>query len=267
MYSIYRQYHLIVFVAVIICIILIFSGCITKNECSNNARFTMLDSIEAQMFQYPENLDSLIEKVDTTNISEFEKARLNTIKALIHFTNEEYGLSIKALENAESYYLSHGDEFHNHVNQLVKAFNFEYLDLKDIAANLYIECEEYFSKTDNQKYKFYAAVGVLMMSKQLNLDKNILFERLETEATQLNDPIYHGLLYATMGVLEKDDSLKNLYYQHALSDNKKIKRWSRMYAIELNNLFRLIRQNNIDSIQTYYDNFNNKSYSYTCSNR
>jgi DNA-binding CsgD family transcriptional regulator len=219
------------------------------------------------MFQYPENLESQIGKVDTTNISDFEQARLNTIKALLHFNNEEYGLSIKALEKAESYYLKHGDDFHNHINQLIKAFDFEYLDLKDIAANLYIECEDYFAKTDNPKYKFYASIGVLRMSKQLNLDKLILFDRLKTEVAQLKDPVYNALLYATMGVLEKNDSIKSLYYQQAKSDNYKIKRWSRVYAIELNELFWEIWHNKIDDIQTYYDNFNNKSYSYTPSNR
>ena len=164
----------------------------------------MLDSIEAQMFQQPENLDSLIEKVDTMRITDLEQARINTIKALLFYTNEEYGKSIKALEEAESYYLNHGDDFHNNVNQLVKAFNFEYLDLDDIAAKLYIECEDYFNKTSNQKYKFYASLGVLRMSKQLNLDQKLLFKRMQIEFSQLNDLNYNGLLFATMGVLEKD---------------------------------------------------------------
>lgn len=267
MYSLYRSSLLVFFAFGVLGTLLLFSGCKTKNECTNDARCALLDSIEAQMFQYSENLDSQIGKVDTTNISDFERARLNTIRALIYFYNEEYGVSIKALEKAESYYLSHRDDFHNHTNQLIKAFDFEYLDLKDIAASLYIECEEYFAKTDNQKYKFYASIGVLRMSKQLNLDKLILFDRLKTEVAQLKDPVYNALLYATMGVLEKNDSIKNLYYQQAKSDNYKIKRWSRVYAIELNDLFWQIRQNKMPNIQSYYDSFNNKSYSYSPSNR
>lgn len=267
MYSLYRLSLVVVFAFCVFSTLSLVSGCKIKNEYTDDVRCAMLDSIEAQMFQHTEDLDKLIARVDTTNISEFEQARLNTIKALLHFTNEEYGLSIKALENAESYYVKHGDDFHNNINQLIKAFNFEYLNLKDVAARLYIECEDYFAINHHEKYKFYASMGVLMMSKQLNLDKKILFERLKKEVAQLNNPVYHGLLYATMGVLEKNDSIKNLYYQQALSDNKKIKRWSRVYAIELNDLFWQIRQNKIANIQTYYDNFNNRSYSYTPSNR
>ena len=201
------------------------------------------------------------------SITDVEQARINTIKALHFYTNEEYGKSIQALEEAESYYLNHGDDFHNNVNQLVKAFNFEYLDLDDIAAKLYIECEDYFNKTSNLKYKFYASLGVLRMSKQLNLDQKLLFKRMQIEFSQLNDLNYNGLLFATMGVLEKDDSIKNIYYEHAKSDFSKLHRWSRVYAIELNNLFWQIRQNKVDNIQSYYDSFNNRSYSYIPTNQ
>jgi hypothetical protein len=98
MHTIDRKNLFVIFVLGVIGTILLFSACNNKNECTDKVRCARLDSIEAHMFQYPENLESQIGKVDTTNISDFEQARLNTIKALLHFNNEEYGLSIKALK-------------------------------------------------------------------------------------------------------------------------------------------------------------------------
>ena len=223
----------------------------------------MLDKIEAQMFQQPESLDSLLAAVDTTNTTSYEQARIRTIRGLIEFNNEKYGKSFKELEQAETFFLNRGDQYHNHINKLIKAFTFEYLNLDNHAAGLYIECEDYFNANHQDKFKFYASLGLLRMAKQLKLDEKAIIARLKNTVSQFNDPNYHGLLYATMGVLEKNDSLKSIYYEQAKSELICVHRWSRVYAIELNLLFLKIRQDHSENTQKYYDNFSNVAYCYT----
>ena len=218
------------------------------------------------MFQQPESLDSLLAAVDTTNTTSYEQARIRTIQGLIDFNNEEYGKSIKELEQSETFFLSMGDHYHNHINKLIKAFTFEYLNLDNHAASLYIECEDYFNKNHQDKFKFYASLGLFRMAKQLKLDEKAIIDRLKKAAVQFNNPNYNGLLYATMGVLEKNDSLKSIYYVQAKSDFSSLHRWSRVYAIELNTLFLKIRQDTSENTQLYYDNFNNKDYFYVPTN-
>jgi len=226
----------------------------------------MLDGIESQMFQQPESLDSLLADVDITNTTSYEQARIRTIRGLIDFNNEEYGKSIKESEQAETFFLSQGDHYHNNINKLIRAFTFEYLNLNDNAASLYIECEDYFNANHQDRFKFYASLGLLRMSEPLHLDKKILISRLKEATREFNDPNYDGLFYATMGVLEKNDSLKSIYYEQAKSDFSSLHRWSRVYAIELNTLFLKIRQDTSENTQLYYDNFNNKDYFYVPTN-
>jgi hypothetical protein len=190
----------------------------------------MLDRIEAQMFQRPENLDSLLAKIDTTNISPFEQARINSIRGLSHFERGEIDMSIKEAEKAETVFINRGDQFHSHINQLIRAFTFEQLNLDYQAAELYVDCENYFGKNHLDTYQFFATLGLFRLSKQLNLNKKALIDRLQKAAHQFNDPNYYGLFYATMGVFEKNDSLKNFYYEKSKEYNRMVHRWSRIYA-------------------------------------
>jgi len=246
-----------------ICVHISFIGCKQKDNRNNKARYEMLDGIESQMFQQPESLDSLLAAVDTTNTTSYEQARIRTIQGLIDFNNEEYGKSIKELEQSETFFLSLGDHYHNHINKLIKAFTFEYLNLDNHAASLYIECEDYFNKNHQDKFKFYASLGLFRMAKQLKLDEKAIIDRLKKAAVQFNNPNYNGLLYATMGVFETNDSLKSIYYEKAKSELICVHRWSRVYAIELNLLFLKIRQEHSENTQKYYDNFSNIAYGYT----
>jgi DNA-binding CsgD family transcriptional regulator len=223
----------------------------------------MLDRIEAQMFQRPENLDSLLAKIDTTNISPFEQARINSIRGLSHFERGEIDMSIKEAEKAETVFISKGDQFHSHINQLIRAFTFEYLNLNYQAAELYVDCENYFGRNHLDAYKFYATLGLLRLSEQLNLNKKVLIDHLQKAAKDFNDPNYYGLLYATLGVLEKNDSIKNAEYEKAKFYFRSLSRWSRIYAIDLNNLFARITQDHSEQTQLYYDNFNKRNYLYT----
>lgn len=212
------------------------------------------------MFQRPESLDSLIEKVDTTNMTPHEHARMAAIRGLAHFENGEYDQSIKELEKAEIYFLNQQDDYHLHISKLIKAFTFEYLNLDHNAAGLYVECEKYFDANHQTKFKFYATLGLFRMARPLNLDKNVLLERLQKAAVQLNDSNYSGMLHATMGVLEKNDSLKSIYYEKAKSALSRCHRWSRVYAIDLNLLFVKIRKDQSKNTQLYYDDFNKRDY-------
>lgn len=252
----------IVFAFFVVATSISLSGCKQKDNCFNIKRCEMLDAIEAQMFQQPESLDKLLVKLDTTNITPYEQARIGTIRGLFKFENGEYDQSIKELEKAETSFLNQQDYYHLNINKLIKAFTFEYLNLDQQAAELYVECDNYFNTNHQDKYKFFASLGLFRMSKQLKLDEKVLLDRLKKAALQFNDPNYNGLLYTTMGVFEKNDSLKSIYYGQAKSELINGHRWSRVYAIELNSLFVKIRQDPSDNTQIYYDNFPNKPYIY-----
>ena len=247
----------------LVCSLIIFSACKQTDRHQNKIRSEMLSSIEAQMFQRPESLDSLLAKIDTTDITPYEEARINSIKGLFQFEKGEIDSSIKELEKAETYFISQGDHFHNHINKLTRAFTFEHLDMDNQAAELFMECDNYFGRNHLYRYQFYATLGLFRLSKQLNLDKKALLDRLQKAAAQFNEPNYYGLLYATMGVFEKNDSLKNIYYEQAKTYILQVNRWSRIYALDLNTLIARITHDPSESTQVYYDNFNNRDYLYT----
>ena len=214
------------------------------------------------MFQRPENLDSLLTGVDTTNITPYEQARMSSIRGLSKFEKGEIDQSIKELEKAETSFIRQGDQFHNYINKLIRAFTLEQLVLNDQAAELFVDCDHYFGRNHLDTYQFYATLGLFRLSKQLNLDKKALIDRLQKSAHQFNDPNYYGLLYATMGVSEKNDSIKKVYYEQARSYIRRVNRWSRIYAIDLNSLFARITEDPSESTQLYYDHFNKRDYSY-----
>jgi hypothetical protein len=237
-------------------------GCKQMDDRSN-VRDKTLDGIEAQMFQQPENLDSVLVTIDTTNITPYEQARIGTIRGLSHFENGDYVNSIKELEKAEIFFFNQRDDYHLNICKLVKAFTFEYLNLDQNAASLFVECENYFDVHHLEKFKFYATLGLYRMAKPLNLDEKALLDRLNKAAVQFNDLNYYGLLYSTIGGTEKNDSLSLIYYERAKSYFSRAHRWSRVYAIEINLLFVKIRQDHSENAQKYYDNFPNKTYLYS----
>jgi hypothetical protein len=124
-----------------VCSLISFNACKQRDLPLKKSRAEMLDRIEAQMFQRPENLDSLLAKIDTINISPYERARLNSIRGLSHFEKGEIDMSIKEAEKAETFFINRGDQFHSHINQLIRAFTFEQLNLDYQAAELYV-CQE-----------------------------------------------------------------------------------------------------------------------------
>jgi len=247
----------------IVCAPILFSACKQTDRCLNKALCEKLDSIEAQMFYRPESLDSLLSKIDTTNITPYEQARMSSIRGLSEFEKGKIDQSIKELEKAETFFIRQGDQFHNHINKLIRAFTLEQLVLNDQAAELFVDCDHYFGRNHLDTYQFYATLGLFRLSKQLNLDKKALIGRLQKAAHLLNDPNYYGLLYATMGVSEKNDSIKKVYYERARSYIRRVNRWSRIYAIDLNSLFARITEDPSESTQLYYDHFNKRDYSYT----
>lgn len=251
------------FTSLVVCSVLSFNACKQRDLPLKKSRAEMLDRIEAQMFQRPENLDSLLAKVDTTNITPFDQARIYSIRGLSQFEKGEIDKSIKEVEKAETFFISKGDQFNSHINQLIRAFTFEFLNLDYQAAELYVDCENYFGKNHLDTYRFYATLGLFRLSKQLNLNKKVLIDRLQKAARQFDDPNYYGLLYATKGILEKNDSIKNAEYEKAKFYFKSLRRWSRIYALDLNTLFAKITKDPSRNTQLYYDNFNERDYLYT----
>ncbi len=248
------------FVLVLLSVLVLSGGC---KRASKTFTGKMLDRIEAKMFQEPESLDSLLGQLDTTHITPHERARINTIRGLIQYDKGELDKCINYLEKAETVYLSQEDRYHSTINKLIRAIIFEHLQLADNATRLYIECEEYFARHGHEKFKFYASLALLRMSEQLALDRESLFERLRRETEELRDPVYRALLYAAMGVPEKNDSVKISHYEKAKADFIRAQRWSGAYTAELNILYSKIRQDPSRRTQAYYDRFPDKPYRYT----
>jgi DNA-binding CsgD family transcriptional regulator len=238
----------------------LFGSCKQRVRSGHESLNQVLDSIELHMFYRPESLDSLLNKIDTTNISSDERARLGSIKGLSDFEKGEIDQSIRELEKAETFFIRQGDQFHNYINKLIRAFTLEQLVLNDQAAELFMDCDHYFGRNHLETYQFYATLGLFRLSKQLNLDKKELINRLQKAARQFNDPNYYGLLYATMGVYEKNDSIKKEDYVKARSYIGAVHRWSRIYALDLNLLFARIKEDPSKSTQLYYDDFNKRNY-------
>jgi len=215
------------------------------------------------MFQYPENLDSLLSKIDTTNITPYEQARISTIHGITQNDKGEFDECIRELEKAETVFINQSDDYHSHINQLIRAFSFEYLGLDSNASDLYVECDNYFEKNHLDKFRFYSSLGLLRMSTHLMLNNTVLIERIKKDAEQFKEPLYEGILYATMGKIEKNDSLSLLYYERAKTIFILAHRWPRVYTIEMNVLFKQLKRSPPETIQLYYNSFTNKKYSYT----
>jgi hypothetical protein len=214
------------------------------------------------MLQYPENLDSLISKIDTINITPCDSARICMVKGYNYYRNENYDKSINELSKAETIFQKLGDNYHTNFNNLIKAFVFELLDLDNNATNLYISCNDYFGKNHLEKYKFYSTLGLLRFSKKLNLDKGALISDINKIVLELNQPIYKGLFYSALGNLEKNDSLKINYYQIAKENFSLTKSWDRVYTQDLNILFAKIRLDSSDKMLQYYYHLSEKYNSY-----
>lgn len=251
-----------VFAFFVLSTLISISGCKQTDKSLNKTKNELLDGIEAQMFQHPENLDSLLGKIDTTHITPNEQARIRTIRGLTQFNNGEFDKCIKELEKAETVFINQEDFYHSNVNKLIRAFTFEYLKLDKNATDLYVDCEAYFDKNHFDKFKFYASLGLLRLSKQLILDENTLINQLKQDAKRFNDPIFNALLYSTIGDIEKNDSLSIINYEMSICEFSRAHRWSRVYTIELKTLFTKLRQNPSETAQLFYENFPNKKYSF-----
>ena len=240
-----------------------FQGCSENLTHQNTDNSKRLDEIEQVMFQQSENLDSLLGTLDTTSISRNEKARISTIKGLILFNNGNFDKCIKELEEAETVFIGQNDQLHIHINKLIRAFTFEYLRLYSNAANLYVECDNYFSDQKLTRFRFYSSLGLLRLSEYLKLDKRTRIKHLQSILEKINDPIFSGLYNASLADVEKNDSASILYFNNAIEDFKKAKYWSRVYAIELNVLFLKLKLDHSQNMQDQYNSFPKKEYSYT----
>lgn len=235
-----------------LCALIILFSCNKKEDCSTVPN-KILDNIESLMLQYPEHLDSLISKIDTVNVTQCDSARISLIKGYFHYWNGNYDQSINELAKSETIFQNLDDNNYINLNNLIKAFVFEQLDLDNNATDLYVSCNDYFNKNHSQNLKFYSTLGLLRFSKQLNLDKGTLIGDLEKSIAELNQPIYKGLLYSALGNLERNDSLKCYYYENAKKEFTHTKSWNRIYTLDLNILYAKIRIDSSDRMLQYYN--------------
>lgn len=256
MYTLYRPYFNL-FIKVVVGVsllanILFFSGCNNKKEYSDGKQHELLTSIEAIMLQYPEQLDSLMPKIDTLHLTRCDSARYFLIKGFYNGWNGHYARSIHEISASEAIFSDLGDVYHQNLNNLVKAFTFEYLNLENDAANLYLSCNEYFRKEKLEKLKVYSTLGLIRLSNVLNLDKEALIDQAKTEIKKQNCPIFEGLFYSALGNIEPKDSLRISFFELAKKDFIRANSLQRIYGMEINILLPKIRQDHSDQMEQYY---------------
>lgn len=252
MHTIYRSSLFVVFVFGVLGTLLLFSGCNTKNECTDGPQNEQLDHIEDQMLEYPEMLDSLIPKIDTLHLTRCDSAHYYLIKGFYDARNGHYAKSIHEISTSEAIFSNLEDDYHLNLNNLVKAFTFEYLNLDNDAASLYLSCNKYFKEKKLEKLKIYSTLGLIRLSNVINLDKTALIEETKENIKKLNGPVFGGLYYSTLGNIEKNDSVKIHYYELAKKDFLLAKSWHRVYTMEINQLFSKIRLDHSAQMEQYY---------------
>ncbi|TKG94557.1 tetratricopeptide repeat protein [Puteibacter caeruleilacunae] len=237
-----RWICLLVFSITIIC-------CSQTEKCSSELTCAQLDSIETVMFKHPNWIDSLLQRVDTTDITEYERARIQTCQGLYFNEKGQFDRSIATLVKAEAFFIKENDEYHVHINRLIRAFAFEQLKLYNEAAKLFIQCDNYFHSNDYKSLKFYSSLGLLRLYEYLKFDKEEQKHKLRILTSELNDEYYNAVLYASMGNVEGVDSVKVWYYQRAKEFYKKVRRWSGVYSMDFNILRVRYRMNNWQEIK------------------
>lgn len=235
----------------IICLITLIA-CKSNVDLYNQDPNERLTAMEDAMFQQPELLDSMISKIDTINLSGRDSARYLLIKGYYDAKIGHYARSIDEISQSEAIFSRIGDDYYQNLNNLVKAFSFEYLNLDNDAAGLYLSCNEYFKKKRLEKLKIYSSLGLIRLSNVINLDKAALIDEAKATITKLKNPIFEGLLYTTLGNIENNDTLKINYFELAKKNFILAKSWHRAYATEINQLFPKIRLDHSDQMEQYY---------------
>jgi DNA-binding CsgD family transcriptional regulator len=250
-------------------IILLVTGCLSSFSLfkgkpkQNIERIRMLENIESIMFLDPENLDSLVNSIDTTNMSLLEQGRLSSIRAKMYRDKKDYINSIAALEKADSIFLVCKDPFHQNINKYIKATVFEFMQLNSAAAELFVESNLFFDQNQNHKFKFYTSLGILRLKDVLKIDSIKIICDLEKDVSNFNDPLFTGLLYSTLGHICDNDTLSQHYFSLATAEYRKVQAWSRMYDAELNILNIKIKSKSLQNAEKDYYNFCIKDYHYT----
>lgn len=243
--------------------IVLFISCRQKDSYCNGNNNEKLQAIEEVMLEYPEQVDSQISKIDTIHLTRCDSAQYLLIKGFYHYWRGHYARSIHEISQSDTIFSDLGDDYHQNLNNLVKAFTFEYINLDNDAASLYLSCNDYFKKKGLEKLKIYSTLGLIRLSKVINLDKAALINEAQANITKLKSPIFDGLFYSTLGIIEKNDSLKINYYELAKKNFILAKSWHRTYTMEINQLFPKIRLDHSDQMEQYYWQLTDKYKFYT----
>lgn len=220
-------------------------------EEAENKHNIKLRYIESVMLQDPATFQDLLDQFDTTGLTAMQSARLNIIQGLNSCYKGDFTECIKMLKSAEVYFINTDNQFHIHLNKLVKAFVFEYLRLNTEAAELYTECDKYFIGDENLSFRFYATLGLLRMSKEISLDTDNFIKIIESQIKKLDEPIYEGLFINTLASIEENDSIKIALLNKATDRFICAKKWSKAYTTELNIFYAKIKQGNYSPEQLY----------------
>ncbi|TKG94563.1 hypothetical protein EYV94_11480 [Puteibacter caeruleilacunae] len=240
--SIFRWISLIVFSINVIC-------CNQTEKCSSELTCAQLDSIESVMFKYPNLIDSLLQQVDTTDITPHERARIKTYKG--HYLNNigDFDESILILIEAEDFFVEKNNDYYLYLNRLIRAFSFEQLKLFSEAAGLFTQCDKYFTEHNYKALNFYSSLGLLRLNEFLGLNKNDQERKFNKIVSELNDEYYDALMYASLGNISNSDSVKMVNFGRARAIYKKSKRWSEVYGMDCNMLDTKYRMNNWQEIE------------------
>ena len=251
--------------------ILVLGLCLTILSCRENR--SVADELDVQLTNIEEemllleadSLTSLLSLLDTSSVSAVNAARIQTIEGLIQYNQEKYDKAIPLLTEAEEALSENREEFHLHLNQLIRAFGFEVMKLDFYAAKSYLECENYFAARKSKLFWFYSALGVLRMEKYLQIDRDELIKQISAERELLHLPRLDGLYYAALGYASsqmKADSLAAVYYEQSVYTYTEAKEWKRAFNNELNVISCLSQEEFLVEGERYLTNLLHKYDSY-----
>ncbi|TKG94564.1 hypothetical protein EYV94_11485 [Puteibacter caeruleilacunae] len=241
----------------------IINSCGQSEKCSSELICSQLDSIEAVMFKTPNLIDSLLQQLDTTDITSHERARIQMCKGYYLSRNGEFDESIKILIEAEDYFIKGNDEYHIQINRMIRALVFEQLWLFYDAAKLLTQCDIYFTQHNHKALRFYSSLGLLRLHKQLGLQKEEQELKLKKLALELDDEYYNAVLFTSISYISDNDSLKLVNYAYARKIYKKLRRWPAVYAMDYNLLNTKFRMNDWLEIAGCDTKLSPKDYVYT----
>ena len=245
-------YILIVILTVLLAISVLFIVRL-MNERIPTPLSEQLDKVEEIMLRRPELIDSLVLTIDTVHATKHEMARFNLIRGYQKYKDFDFVAGFNYIEKADPFFYKENDFYYITFSSLIKAFSLEYLELNDEAAREYQKCDLYFKENNLPKLRFYTQLGLLRLSKKLNLDAKIFIDEINNLAIDITNPYYQGLIYSALAYIEEDVTKKNEFSDRVIQIFTKEGDIRNLFIGLINRLGSEIKNANIDSAELYYD--------------